>query len=134
MPSLRLAAGRHEPPVDPAFEHALLALEGATAVDGQDVACGALLVLEPGCDRVVLVAAGPARVFLLGGAPFEADLVMWWNFVARTHDEIAAARADWAAGAARFGVVPGGEPPLPAPAMPSVRLKARGRTGSRRDG
>ena len=47
---------------------------------------------------------------------------MWWNFVGRSHEEIAEARADWAEGR-RFGVVNGypGEP-LPAPALPTTRL------------
>jgi hypothetical protein len=54
---------------------------------------------------------------------------MWWNFVARTHEEIAAAREDWAAGR-RFGSVGGCErDALPAPEMPRVRLKARDRHG-----
>jgi hypothetical protein len=40
---------------------------------------------------------------------------MWWNFVARSVDELAAARADWQAGR-RFGSVAGYVgPPLTAP-------------------
>jgi hypothetical protein len=30
---------------------------------------------------------------------------MWWNFVARTKDEITRARDDWAGGHQRFGQV-----------------------------
>jgi quercetin 2,3-dioxygenase len=41
---------------------------------------------------------------LLGGAPFGDAILMWWNFVARTADEIVAAREDWQAGR-RFGEV-----------------------------
>ena len=49
---------------------------------------------------------------------------MWWNFVARTGEEIAAARAGWAAG--RFGEVSGYEgEPLPAPPLPPTTLKPR---------
>jgi quercetin 2,3-dioxygenase len=60
--------------------------------------------------------------------------VMWWNFVGRTHDDIARARSQWMAGepygSERFGVVEGcGADPLPAPDLPSVRLKARDRHG-----
>jgi hypothetical protein len=36
-----------------------------------------------------------STLFLLGGEPFEADIVMWWNFVGRTHEEIVAARDAW---------------------------------------
>jgi hypothetical protein len=53
---------------------------------------------------------------------------MWWNFVGRDHGEIVGAREDWMRGAPRFGTVrgyPGDR--LPAPALPTVRLKPRGR-------
>lgn len=30
---------------------------------------------------------------------------MWWNFVARTRDEVEAAHVDWATDAGRFGRV-----------------------------
>jgi hypothetical protein len=49
---------------------------------------------------------------------------MWWNFVARTHEEIVQARADWAAGR-RFGVVDHPADRLPAPALPTTPLRAR---------
>ncbi len=77
----------------------------------------------------------PARAVLLGGIPFEEQLVMWWNFVGRSHDEIAQARAEWEHGRStgesdgRFGVVHGYDgPALPAPELPNVELRARGRT------
>ena len=53
---------------------------------------------------------------------------MWWNFVGRDHDDIAAAREDWMRADPRFGTVhgyPGDR--LPAPPLPTVRLKPRGR-------
>ena len=67
-------------------------------------------------------------MLLIGGEPFEEQLVMWWNFVGRDHDEIAAAREEWMRVDPRFGTVhgyPGAR--LPAPALPSVRLTPRGR-------
>lgn len=61
--------------------------------------------------------------FVVGGEPFGERLVMWWNFVARTGEEIARFREDWAAG--RFGEVRGYRGgPLPAP-LPSVPLRPR---------
>jgi hypothetical protein len=52
---------------------------------------------------------------------------MWWNFVGGDHDDIVAARRDWMAGRG-FGVVNGYDgDPLPAPPMPTTRLKPRGR-------
>jgi quercetin 2,3-dioxygenase len=34
-----------------------------------------------------------------------SDCREWWNFVARTRDEITVAHTDWAASAERFGTV-----------------------------
>jgi quercetin 2,3-dioxygenase len=49
---------------------------------------------------------------------------MWWNFVARTAQEITTARDAWIAG--QFGEVRGyGGNPLPAPPLPPGGLKAR---------
>jgi quercetin 2,3-dioxygenase len=115
-------------PLDPAFEHAVLAMSGTAEVAGQALGPGSLLHLGQGRTGVE-VGSAPARLFLLGGEPFDEPLVMWWNFVARTHEEVVRAREDWAAGR-RFGPVAGcAGDPLPAPAMPTVRLKARDRDG-----
>jgi redox-sensitive bicupin YhaK (pirin superfamily) len=73
--------------------------------------------------------SGPARVLLLGGTPFGEEVVMWWNFIGRSHDEVAVAREAWEAGPDRFGAVDGYAGPvtrLPAPPLPPIRLKARG--------
>ncbi|WP_301547669.1 pirin family protein [Micromonospora sp. C95] len=111
------------------FEYALLALDGAGEVDGLPLTPGALLWLGSGRDALSLRGEPGSRLMLLGGTPFEEPLVMWWNFVGRDHDEIAAAREDWMAGR-RFGVVADDpDPPLPAPVLPTVRLKARDRSG-----
>lgn len=64
---------------------------------------------------------------LLGGEPFEEELIMWWNFIGRSQEEITQARADWMTGS-RFGEVVGyGGAALPAPELPPVPLKPRGR-------
>ena len=92
-------------PLDPRFEHALVPLQGSCRLDGQALSVDTLYYL--GCGRrelVVLTAREPVRALLLGGAPFGETVLMWWNFVARTTDEIAAAREDWEAGR-RFGDV-----------------------------
>ncbi|MDU0344937.1 pirin family protein [Microbacterium sp. KSW2-29] len=87
-----------------------------------------LVYLGTGRDHLELRSDEGARVFLLGGEPFEADIVMWWNFVGRTHDEIVAAREEWEARGARFGeVVDHGPERIPAPPLPAVRLTARRR-------
>lgn len=61
---------------------------------------------------------------MLGGEPFGERLLMWWNFVARSAEEITRAREDWMAGT--FDQVhgyPGA--PLAAPPLPSGPLKPR---------
>ena len=71
------------------------------------------------------------RVLLLGGPPFGEAIVMWWNFVGRSHEEVVAFREAWQAQLAdggyadgRFGIPTGDElPPIPAPALPNARLK-----------
>ena len=120
-------------PLRPDFEYAVLALDGAAEVDGVPLAPGALLWLGTGRTGFTLRGAAGTRLMLLGGTPFEEPLVMWWNFVGRNHEEIQAAREDWMAGR-RFGAVAEDpDPPLPAPALPTVRLKARDRAGGWRD-
>lgn len=120
------------------FEHAVLVLEGAVRAAGTEVGVGPLLHLGTERSQVHLVTTGEARVLLLGGEPFAEDLVMWWNFVGRTHEDVAQARADWedqggagGPGRGRFGVVPGhGGERIPAPELPSVRLIPRRRAPS----
>jgi quercetin 2,3-dioxygenase len=93
-------------PLEPAFEHAALLLRGAGQVDGAALAPATLLYLGTGRAELRLRAAPDAafRLLLLGGAPFGETVLMWWNFVARTSDEIREAREDWQAGR-RFGEV-----------------------------
>lgn len=126
-------------PLEPAYEHLLAPLSGAVTVDGVVASAGQGLFLGTDRAEVAVELSPDARVLLLGGAPFEEEIVMWWNFVARTHDEIEQARAQWnrtqrnraqgkGVGGPRFGEVdyPSGEW-LAAPPMPNVRLRPRGR-------
>ena len=88
-------------------------------VAGALIAPGLLAHLPAGRSGIRLSPAGGrrlARFFVLGGVPFGERLLMWWNFVARTREEIARAREDWVA-----GPLPGGArlsrcSPLAAPA------------------
>ena len=94
-------------PLEPGWEHALVMLRGGALLDGQDLTTDTLYYLGGGRAEIALdCRGGDPRVLLLGGAPFGETVLMWWNFVARTADEVAAARDDWAAGA-RFGEVRG---------------------------
>lgn len=102
---LVLPSGRTVMPLWAGAEHALVVLDGSVAVGGSPIVPGQLGLLGLGRDEVAVDADGPARVLLLGGTPFPDELVMWWNYVARTRDEVVAAHRDWTAGDARFGTV-----------------------------
>ncbi len=114
--------------VDTAFEHGLL-------VDGGDVRLidtvlrpAELGYVPPGADTLTMVneTDAPARAVLLGGPPFAEEIVMWWNFIGRSHEDIVKAREDWEASSERFGVIedfPGGR--LPAPALPNAVIRPR---------
>ncbi|WP_406089487.1 pirin family protein [Streptomyces sp. NBC_01013] len=114
-------------PLDPDFEYAVLSMSGEAEVDGVPVLPGSMLYLGCGRTELPLRAESDAGLMLLGGEPFEEEIVMWWNFVGRTQDDITQAREDWMNGD-RFGAVRGYDgAPLPAPALPPVPLKPRGR-------
>ncbi len=107
---LDLRRGTTVLPLDPTYEHGLIVASGELAVEGAVVAPGAVAYLSAGADELGVVAGGPVRALLVGGAPFAEEVSMWWNFVARSHDELADAYRDWAGGAERFGPV---SSPLP---------------------
>ena len=119
-------------PADPAFEHGVLVDAGPVSMSGLRLERAQLGYRPPGADTVELanLTGAPARVLLLGGTPFEEDIIMWWNFVGRSHEEISAFRQAWEAGDDQFGHVEGylGTPGrLPAPPLPNARLKPRPR-------
>jgi redox-sensitive bicupin YhaK (pirin superfamily) len=131
-------------PLNPDFEHAVLVLDGGLTLDGQEVAPGPLGYLGSGRSALDLEAWPETRFILLGGEPFEEELLMWWNFVGRTHAEVEQARLDWEAqadlpdteaAARRFGLVRGHGPDagpeagrIPAPPLPGVQLRPRTRS------
>ncbi len=121
--------GRAVLDLEPSYEHLLAPLAGSVTVEGVEVGTGQGLFLGTHRPTLDVTLSPDARVLLLGGTPFEEEIVMWWNFVGRSHEEIVEARERWNAGGdPRFGEVdyPGGER-LAAPPLPSVRLRARGR-------
>jgi len=113
-------------PLDPAFEHVLLAAEGSILVSGVALDPGHLLYVPAGLEHIRLESPEGSCALLLGGEPLRERLLMWWNFVARTPAEIEAATLAWQAG--DFGAVGGyrGDP-LPAPALDVARLLRRAR-------
>lgn len=128
-PSARVAL-----PVDPLFEHGVLLDQGGVAVAGVPLEVADLAFQAAGHDRLEVVNHGrtAARVVLLGGPPFPEQLVMWWNFVGRSHDDIARYRQLWQDGDDRFGAVrdyTGAVTRLPAPPLPNATLRPRPNPG-----
>lgn len=113
-------------PLEPEFEHALLVMDGSIDVDGEVLAPGAMIYLGCGRRELRLASAAGARALLLGGAPFEEQIVMWWNFVARSNEEIVEAREQWMGGSAFPDVAGFGGYRLPAPDLPPGRLRPGG--------
>lgn len=122
-------------PVDSTFEHGVLLDSGSLVVDDEELPIGHLAFRETGQSTLRLTAGSDgARLLLIGGAPFGESIVMWWNFIGRSHDDIVAYRDEWqtevinnADAAGAFGAIP--DYPgraLPAPPLPAVRLMPRG--------
>jgi quercetin 2,3-dioxygenase len=121
--------------LDPDHEHGVLLDTGDLSVDGRVLERGDIAVRDTGATTLTLQAgAEPVRALLLGGAPYDEEIVMWWNFIGRDHDEVARHRDEWQARSERFGQVRGyvprhGREWLPAPELPGGRLRSRGRLG-----
>lgn len=114
-------------PIDPGHETGVLIVDGTATVNGTITATTAMAFTEPGGASVSITSETGARVILLGGTPFTERLVMWWNFVERSHAEIRQARENWESGDPRFGEFSdhiGGR--IPAPELPNVTLQPRG--------
>ncbi|MGO1956319.1 MULTISPECIES: pirin family protein [unclassified Microbacterium] len=122
------------------FELAVLAETGDIRVNGTRTAQHGLAYVPAGSDSLRLSAGSSgARAVLLGGVPLGERIVMWWNFVGRTHEEIEEFRrryqgelgfepvhTDDAGTPPLFGDFPPEQPaPLPAPALPNARLRPR---------
>ncbi len=123
--------------VEAEFEHGVLVDTGEVTAAGVPATRSQLVYQAPGHDMLTLQAsgAGPARVLVLGGEPLGEQILMWWNFVGRTQEEITAFRGRWqlergggrVEGDRQFGGFPEDWTfTLPAPELPNVRLKLRG--------
>lgn len=129
----------------PEYEYGVLAIDAGVVVEDQRLELSDIAYVGGARSTLRLRSSfGTARAFLIGGEPFDEELVMWWNFIGRTHEEIEEFRAAWNDGPSepdpaldqrptmadggQFGVVDGFDGDrLPAPPMPTTRLKSRGR-------
>jgi redox-sensitive bicupin YhaK (pirin superfamily) len=113
-------------PVEPAFEHGVVPIDRPVKVGDDIVEPGSLAIVPSGRDHLGLGArSAPARVMILGGEPLGEEVKMWWNFVARTTEELTEAWRDWEAGdEERFGRVPSGLERIEAPTPPWISQPA----------
>lgn len=132
---IRLEAGADlTMPVNPEFEHGLLVDEGDVELEGVAVQRHELAYTGVG-EKVLRVrntGESAARLLFIGGEPFTEEFVMWWNFIARSSQEIAEMREEWQNEGERFGAVhgyigkdPAGLSRLPAPRLPGAKLRSR---------
>jgi len=119
--------------VDPQHEHGFLCDTGALAAGGVHAKPGEIVYCPAGPSVITLQGdpSEPTRLLVLGGEPFGEQIVMWWNFIGRSHEEVAGFREDWqrqrAGAPGRYGVFPHAwEHTLAAPELPNVRLRPRG--------
>ncbi|WP_426570143.1 pirin family protein [Streptomyces canus] len=114
--------------VDEEFEHGVIVDRGEVRMNGTWMKAAELGYAAPGLTMLTLTNASPqrARVVLLGGPPFREEIVMWWNFIGRSHEDIVQAREAWQRGSDRFGRVEGYDGDrLPAPALPHATIAPR---------
>ena len=119
--------------VDPAFEHGILVDAGEIRVAGSTATDAQLLYVPLGATSLTIETGDrPVRAVLLGGEPLNERIIMWWNFIGRTHEEIVRFRTEWQAQAATdheegpYGTFPEAWlTVLPAPVMPNGQLKPR---------
>ena len=112
--------------LDPSFEHGVLTLEGAPSVDGKTLAPGTLLYLGTGRGSLKFESSAASRLLVIGGRPFGEEILLWWNFVARSAAEMETATRDWLEGR-RFGQVRGARgAPLVAPDPRGLRMRSAG--------
>ena len=111
------------------FEHAVMSLSGHVEVEGQYLPEQELAYLPAGAEAVNLQCTPDSRLLVIGGEPMDEAILLWWNFVARTTEEMQQARTQWEAEAASATSTINGQPrrfgapvasPLPALHAPSL--------------
>ncbi|MEI6648495.1 MAG: pirin family protein [Actinomycetes bacterium] len=113
-------------PLVPEYEHGFLVDAGAVTINGNPVPVGSLHYLSTGHERVEIKTTGESRLIMLGGRPFQEEILMWWNFIGRTHEEIVEMRAAWQDAKVRFAPFEDRiNLRIPAPEMPNLRLSPR---------
>lgn len=105
------------------FEHAVVPIDQPIKVGEVIVEPGSLALIPEGFERLRIEARdGSARLLLLGGEPLGTEIKMWWNFVARSFEELTEAWRAWKDhDDDRFGLVPSRLARVEAPTPPWIR-------------
>lgn len=125
--------------VNPDFEHGLLVDAEGLQLEGIDIPNAAIAYTGVGEKTLHVSNTSDKEIYaiLIGGEPFEEEILMWWNFVARDYSEIEEFREQWQARTERFGQVEGyvghggpnknaeGQSWLPAPKLPNATIRPR---------
>jgi quercetin 2,3-dioxygenase len=132
---LRLGAGESVTlPLNESFEYGFMPAQGSIKIDGTIGQTSSLIYREPGASSVTITANADSNddaiILMLGGETFGEKILMWWNFIGRTNEDIVQARKDWNDRAelnnqrfTDFEDSIGGW--IPAPEMPNVTLQPR---------
>ena len=91
-----LRGQRIEIPADDGFEYAVIPIDHTVKVEEAIVEPGWLALVPVGTQILSIEVAGDeARFLVLGGEPLGEPIEMWWNFVARSKEEITEAWRSW---------------------------------------
>lgn len=111
---------------EPTWEYGLLLISGDVNIFDIKLSPKQLLYIPAGQTEIKLTAQEMTKLILIGGEPFGEEIVMWWNFIGRSHDEINEMRNSWENQSKRFPNFTSEIPErIPAPQLPNLRLSPR---------
>ena len=82
-------------PLNPQFEYGILPLIGNIEIDNESIGIDTILYLSCGQSKLPIRIKKGSRILIIGGEPLQEDILIWWNFVARTKEEMAQATHAW---------------------------------------
>ncbi len=108
------------------FEYGVLNVGESFEINGQSLGFGELAYIPTGNTNAEITSNSDKHFLLLGGKPFAEKILMWWNFIGRTHEEIVAARELWNSHDQSIpDFVDEIKVRIPAPELPNLRLNPR---------
>lgn len=82
-------------PLNTNFEYGVLPLIGNIHLAKENIDIESFMYLPCGQTALPIHLPKGARVLIIGGEPFKEEILIWWNFVARTKEEIKLATEAW---------------------------------------